>query len=131
MLVLELATATLLAKLRGTRPGKEAGRGEGEGVGDTPSALTGDLESSLLAGDSLPSSLGVLEPSWPNLPSRGVCRSVCGVSDLVLGEPGVLTPPTLSGAGPKGNPPPNRDCSRLFLQEDNISSLRDPNPDTD
>ena len=129
---MELATFTLLAKLRGTRPGKEAGRGEGEGVGDTPSVLTGDLESSLLAaGDSLPSSLGVLEPSWPNLPSRGVCLSVWGVSDLVLGDPGVLTPPPRSGAGPKGKPPPKRDCSRLFLQEDNISSLRDPNPDTD
>lgn len=102
VLLVELLTFTLLAKLRGTRPGKEGGWGEG--VGETPSALPGDLESSLLPpGDSRPSSLGVLDPSWPNLPSSGVCLSVCGVSDLlVLGEPGVLTPPRASGGCPKG-----------------------------
>ena len=71
----ELATATLLAKLRGTRPGKDVGRGEG--VGETPSVFPGDLESSLRApGLSRPSSLGVLEPSGANRESRGVCRSV-------------------------------------------------------
>ena len=113
---------TVLAKLLGTRPWW------GEGVGDTPSSLPGDLESSLLApGDSLPSSLGVLEPSWPYLESRGVCLSVWGVSErVVFGDPGALDLESLQGNTPAA--PPNRDCSRFFLQEANISSLRAANP---
>ena len=123
VLLVELATATLLAKLRGTRPGKDVGRGEG--VGETPSVFPGDLESSLRApGVRRPSSLGVLQPS------SGVWRSVWGVSDLVvLGDPGVLRPARASPWLAKGNPPANNDCSKLFLQEANISSLRELNPD--
>ena len=85
---------TVLAKLRGTKPCPENGVGNGEGVGETPSHLPGDRESSLLAaGDNLPSSLGVLEPSMGYRESIGVCLSVCGVSDLVVfGDPGVLKP---------------------------------------
>ena len=68
---------TVLAKLLGTRPCPENGVGRGEGVGETPSHLPGDLESSLLVtGDNLPSSLGVLEPSTGYLESIGVCLSV-------------------------------------------------------
>ena len=121
VLLVELATFTLLAKLLGTRPGKDEGRGEG--VGETPSTFPGDRESSLRApGDNRPSSLGVLEPSWLYLGSSGVCLSV-------LGEPGVLSPALLSVWLAKGKPPANSDCSKFFLQEANISSLRDPNPD--
>ena len=126
---------TVLAKLLGTNPGpeKDVGRGEGVGVGETPSHLPGDLESSLLPpGLSLSSSLGDLEPAnWNLFSSAGVCLSGCGVSDLVvLGDmaPGVLTPdlvswPCWTFQGNSPAPPVINDCSKFFLQDVTISSL--------
>ena len=133
---------TVLAKLLACTspwpPGNEGGRGEG--VGDTPASpdLPPDPLASLLApglslsvsvslGEPLPGSS--LSPRPPNLSKPGVARSVAGVSDLwVPGEPGVLAPGLswLQGNTP-GPAPAISDCSRFFLQDASMSSLR-PKP---
>ena len=115
---------TVFAKDFGTKDGVAKEDGTGLGVGETPSStLVGDADSSLRAGVKRPSSLGVFESFWlNNCPSEGVCLSVWGVSDrVVLGDPGVVP----RSGPPKGNPE-NRDCSKFFLHDDSISSLRTP-----
>ena len=131
--------AKLLACTSPCPPGKEGGRGEG--VGDTPASphLPPEPLPSLLAAGLIRSvsvSLGEPRPGSglsprPNLSKPGVARSVAGVSDLwVLGDPGVLAPGLswVQGNIPGPAPPPAiSDCSRFFLHEANMSSLR-PKP---
>ena len=135
---------TVLAKLLACTspwpPGKEGGRGEG--VGDTPASPDlppEPLPSLLAAGLILSVSVSLGEPRpgsglspRPNLSNPGVARSVAGVSDLwVFGDPGVLAPglSCVQGNTPGPAPAPAiSDCSRFFLQEASMSSLRPPKP---
>ena len=95
-------------------------------MGATPSTLSGDLDSTLLIpGENLPSSLGVLDPS------TGVCLSLMGVSDLlVVGEAGALELES-QGNLPEAAAEPNTDCSKFFLHDVNISSLKPAKPGAD